>query len=215
VTTLFAFDTATSVAACALVRDDEVLGERLTSAKAVLAAADELVREAGLRPRGLDALVVGTGPGSFTGLRIGLATARGLALALGVEVAGVSTLRAFAGGQPVLDARRGEVFTSGLALSAAAPAEPAPPLAGGSVEPSPLLARPEDLDVAGATLVGDGAVRYRALFEAAGAEVPPDDDPAHFPNAARLARHAERFGPAEELEPLYLREPDAKPSGVT
>ena len=102
------------------------------------AAADELVRDAGLEPRELDALVVGTGPGSFTSIRIGLATARGLALALDVPVAGVSTLHAFAGGTPVIDARRGEVFTDG-----------------------PTLARPEELDVAGSRLVGDGAVRYR------------------------------------------------------
>jgi tRNA threonylcarbamoyladenosine biosynthesis protein TsaB len=189
VTTIFAFDTATTVSSCALVRDGELLGERLTSAKAVLAAADELVREAGLDPSELDALVVGTGPGSFTSIRIGLATARGLSLALGLETAGVSTLHAFAGGTPVIDARRGEVFTTG-----------------------PALARPEELDVAGTRLVGDGAVRYRALFEAAGAEVPPDDDPDHQPAAHRLVAHATRFGPAQAVEPVYLRAPDAVPS---
>jgi len=117
VTTIFAFDTATSVTSCALVRDGELLGERLTTAKAVLAAADELVADAGLEPGDLDSLVVGTGPGSFTSIRIGLATARGLALALGVPVAGVSTLEAFSGGRPVIDARRGEVFTAGPALA--------------------------------------------------------------------------------------------------
>src|SRR5262249_4854399 len=68
VTTIFAFDTATTVASCALVRDGDVLGERVTTAKAVLEAADELLRDAGLEPRGLEALVVGTGPGSFTSI---------------------------------------------------------------------------------------------------------------------------------------------------
>jgi tRNA threonylcarbamoyladenosine biosynthesis protein TsaB len=189
VTTIFAFDTATSRTTCALVRDGVVLGERLTSAKAVLAAADELVRAAGLTPRDLDALVVGTGPGSFTSIRIGIATARGLAAALALETAGVSTLHAFAGGTPMIDARRGEVFTSG-----------------------PSVARPEELEVAGSRLVGDGALRYRAIFEAAGAEVPPDDDPNHLPAAHRLLGHATSFGPAVALEPVYLRAPDAVPS---
>jgi tRNA threonylcarbamoyl adenosine modification protein YeaZ len=189
VTTIFAFDTATSVTTCALVRDGALVGERVTTAKEVLAAADELVRDAGLEPGAIDALVVGTGPGSFTSIRIGLATARGLALALGVPVAGVSTLEAFAGGTPVIDARRGEVFTTG-----------------------PSLARPGDLDVAAARLVGDGAVRHRTVFEAAGAEVPPDDDPDHVPRAHRLVEHAAAFGPADAVEPVYLRAPDAVPS---
>jgi tRNA threonylcarbamoyladenosine biosynthesis protein TsaB len=189
VTTIFAFDTATSVATCALVRDGELLGERVTTAKAVLEAADELVRAAGLAPAELDALVVGTGPGSFTSIRIGLATARGLALALDVPAAGVSTLEAFSGGRPVIDARRGEVFTTG-----------------------PRLSRPEELDVEGARLVGDGAVRYRDVFEAAGADVPPDDHLDHLPHAHLLIERAGGFGPAEAVEPLYLRAPDAVPS---
>ncbi len=188
-TTIFAFDTATSVTSCALLRGGEVAGERLTDARSVLAAAAELTGDAGIGPGEIDALVVGTGPGSFTSIRIGLASARGLALALGIPAAGVSTLHAFAGGVPVIDARRGEVFTTG-----------------------PVVTRPEELEVEGLRLVGDGARRYRELFEAAGAEVPPDDDPAHVPSAARLVEHVDVFGPAEELEPLYLRVPDAQPN---
>ena len=68
-----AFDTATRVATAALVRDGTVLGERVSRAVSVLEDADELLREAGAEQRDLTGLVVGTGPGSFTGLRLGLA----------------------------------------------------------------------------------------------------------------------------------------------
>jgi tRNA threonylcarbamoyl adenosine modification protein YeaZ len=186
VTTIFAFDTATSVASCALVVDGDLRGERLTEARSVLADADALLREAGLEPADIDLLVVGTGPGSFTSIRMGLAAARGLGLALGLPAAGVSSLHAFAGGEPVIDAKRGEVFVSG-----------------------PAAARPEELDVAGRRLVGDGAVRYRDVLEAAGAEIPSDDHPDHLPHAHLLVPHAGPAGPAEAIEPTYLRMPDA------
>jgi tRNA threonylcarbamoyladenosine biosynthesis protein TsaB len=187
--TILAFDTATSVTSCALVRDGTLVGERTTNARSLLAATDELLEHAGLNSSDLDALVVGTGPGSFTSIRMGLATARGLGFALGLPVAGVSTLLGFAGGEPVIDAKRGEVFATG-----------------------PVVARPEELAVDGRRLVGDGAVRYRSVFEAAGAEIPPDDDPAHSPHAQLLVPHAAQFGAAQDVEPLYLRLPDAVPS---
>lgn len=191
---LLAFDTATSVATCALVRDDEVLGERTTRAAAVLADAHELLAEAGLGPTDLDGLVVGTGPGSFTGIRIGLAAARGLALAIGVPVAGVSTLDALAAGLPgalpVIDARRREIFT----------------LRDGE----PVACRPGDLDSEpGAVLVGDGAVRYRSQLEALGASIPPDRDPVHVPRASLHVRLAAELVDADLVEPIYVRLPDA------
>jgi tRNA threonylcarbamoyl adenosine modification protein YeaZ len=189
VRTIFAFDTATRVAACSLLRDGEPVGEARTEARLVLGAADDLIRAAGLDPGDLDGLVVGIGPGSFTGIRIGLATARGLALALDIPVAGVSTLKAFTGGRPVIDARRGEVFADG-----------------------PTVGPPGELEVAGSRLVGDGAVRHREVFEARGAEVPSDDDPVHLPSASVLAAHARDFGPAGAIQPLYVRAPDASPS---
>jgi tRNA threonylcarbamoyladenosine biosynthesis protein TsaB len=190
---ILAFDTATDVATSALVSDGEVVGERTSRAVTVLEDIDALLRQAGAHTRELDGIAVGIGPGSFTGIRIGLATARGLALALGVPVAGVSTLDALAAGAPeavpVIDARRGEVFV---------------------LQGEPRVLVPAELELAtGTVCVGSGAVRYRSLLEATGAGVPPDQDERHLPRArfhAQLARH---FGPAEAVEPMYLRVPDA------
>jgi tRNA threonylcarbamoyl adenosine modification protein YeaZ len=188
---ILAFDTATERATSALVDDGEVLGERVSRASTLLADVDALLRQAGAHPRDLDALAVGTGPGSFTGIRIGLAAARGLGLALGVTAAGVSTLDALAAGAPgatpVIDAKRREVFVPGP--HAVAPAE--------------LQLEP------GALCVGDGAMRYRHLLEQAGAEVPPDDDERHLPRARFHAELARGFGSVELVEPLYVRIPDA------
>lgn len=192
---ILAFDTATDVATSALVWDGEVLGELRSRPVTVLVDADALLRRGGVRDTQLEGLAVGIGPGSFTGLRMGLATARALAFALDLPVAGVSTLAALAAGAPgaipVVDARRREVFAlvDGDAR-VLAPAE---------------LALPE-----GTLCVGDGAVRYRALLEEAGAAVPPDDDERHVPRARFHAELARDFGPAEEVEPLYLRVPDAE-----
>jgi tRNA threonylcarbamoyl adenosine modification protein YeaZ len=186
VPTIFAFDTATSNATCALMRGGQVIAERACEARSVLLGASELLQLTGLGSGGLDALVVGTGPGSFTSIRIGLATVRVLSFALGIPAAGVSSFLAFAGGRPVIDAKRGEVFTDG-----------------------PRACRPEELDVAGLRLVGDGAIRYRGVFEAAGATVPASEDALHLPAASRLVAHAGLYGDAELIEPLYVRAPDA------
>ncbi len=190
-----AFDTATGAATTALVRDGDVLGERVGRASAVLADADELLRAAGLGPGDLDLLAVGVGPGSFTGVRIGLAAVRGLALALDVPVAGVSTLEALAAGAPgavpVVDAKRGEIFSlvSGHARCLA----------------------PDDLQVErDRTYVGDGAMRYRATIQERGGVVPPDGSELHAPLALFHARLAGAGGPAELVEPVYLRAPDAE-----
>ncbi len=190
---MLAFDTATDVATSALVWDGEVLGELRSRPVSMLEDVDALLRRGGVRPSQLEGIAVGTGPGSFTGLRMGLAVARALSLALDVPVAGVSTLAALAAGAPgalpVIDARRGEVFVLDGELR---------------------VCRPEEVAVAGRRCVGDGAVHYRVTFEEHGAEVPPDDDDAHVPHARFHAQLAERFGPADEVEPIYLRVPDAE-----
>ena len=139
-------------------------------------------------PAEIERIVVGRGPGSFTSIRIGLAMARSLALSLGVPVAGASTLDAYADVTPVIDARRGEVFTTG-----------------------PRVCAPSKLEVRGQTLVGDGAIRYRDLFEELGARVPPDGDAVHLPDPSLLVAHAGPFGDADLVLPLYVREPDARP----
>jgi tRNA threonylcarbamoyladenosine biosynthesis protein TsaB len=191
---VLALDTATEVATCALVRGDEVLDERTSRASRVLADADELLTAAGLDRGDLEGIVVGTGPGSFTGLRIGVASVRGLAFALDVPVAGVGTLDALAAGAPgalpVIDARRGEVFAR--------------------VDGAVQALAPEALDLArGTVCVGDGAVRYRVLLEDKGARIPPDRDEVHLPRARFHARLATEFGPADLVEPIYARIPDA------
>src|SRR5215207_8466952 len=105
-----AFDTATSAATIALVRDEVVLGEAVSRAIRMLEDADQILRASAADRSELTGIVVGTGPGSFTGLRMGLAAARGLAFALELPVAGVSTLAALAAGAPgatpVVDAGR-------------------------------------------------------------------------------------------------------------
>jgi tRNA threonylcarbamoyladenosine biosynthesis protein TsaB len=187
-----AFDTATSAATTALVRDGEVLGEAVSRAVRVLEDADELLRAGGVERSELTGIVVGTGPGSFTGMRLGLAAARGLALALDLPVAGVSTLEALAAGAPgavpVVDAGRREVFAL--------------------VDGEPVVCAPQE--IVGGLCVGDGALRYREVLEQRGAEVPPDDDDRHLPRARFHAQLARDFGPAEAVEPLYLRVPDAE-----
>jgi tRNA threonylcarbamoyladenosine biosynthesis protein TsaB len=189
---VLAFDTATDVATSAVLADGRVLGERTSEARSLLAAIDGLLRDAGVEPAELGGLVVGTGPGSFTSTRIGLAVARGLALALELPVAGVSTLDALAAARedayPVIDARRREVFV-----------------------PGPLALAPEDLELAAGTLcIGSGAVRYRQALEGKGLVVPPDEDAVHLPHARLHASLVRDFGPAEELLPIYVRAPDAK-----
>ena len=172
---ILAFDTATSFGAVAAAGGRH---EREARAGDVLLAVHRLVGD----PSEIESIVVGRGPGSFTSIRIGLAVAKSLGSTLGVPVRGASTLDAYAEGTPVLDARRGEVFA-----------------------PGPTVCRPEELDVAGRTLVGDGAIRYREVFERGGATIPPDDDPVHVPDAALLVARA-----ADDVEPLYVRDPDAK-----
>jgi tRNA threonylcarbamoyladenosine biosynthesis protein TsaB len=192
-------DSATARAVCGLVEDGSELAFASAAgghaAQRSLVLVDEVLARARRAPGDLSRIVTGCGPGSFTGLRIGIATARGLALGLGLPCFGASTLAALAEGSPgalaLIDARRGELFALGEDGEAVV------------AQPADIAAR-----IAPGTLcVGDGAVRYRAQLEAAGALVPPDDDARHAPGSAALAALAGKSAP----EPVYVRRPDAEP----
>jgi tRNA threonylcarbamoyladenosine biosynthesis protein TsaB len=194
---ILSFDTATDVATACIRADGEVLAESATPGRSV--GAQRLLDDVhGLLDRArtpleaVDVIVAGTGPGTFTGLRIGLATARGLGFALGIPVLGVSTLDALLVPAEVdvacIDARRGEVFCAGAGIA-------------------PRAMTPEAMAAAvpaGTVVAGDGAVRYRDRL--AGLHVPADDSPLHVPHARHHAALHAVAGPAE---PLYLRDPDA------
>jgi tRNA threonylcarbamoyladenosine biosynthesis protein TsaB len=159
----------------------------------------------------LDAIAVGLGPGTFTGLRIGVATARALAKANGLPVRGVSSLAALAAGMTgdarlaLIDAKRGEVY----AALFEGDTERWPPCALG------IDALLERLRGAAVTplAAGDGSLRFRDELEAAGVAVAPTDSPLHVVSAGHLCRRA--LGapdtPPEQVVPDYLREPDAVP----
>ena len=194
------------------VRDDPEPGVRPGHANRLLGAAEAALEQAGLGWEEVDRIAVGVGPGSFTGLRIGIATGRALAQARGLPLVGVSSLEALALGArdaelvlAVLDARRGEAFAAAwrggaLVLPAAALSPEALAERVGALPGTPLA-------------VGDGAVRFRGPLEAAGALVPPDEDGAHRLRAEHVCRLGAAGNPIDRdaLLPDYLREPDAVP----
>ena len=205
------------------MRDGEALHEALVPAPAggrplhasALLPEVERAAEAAGGWGAVDLLVAGTGPGSFTGLRIGISTAKALAAALGLPAVGVCTLDALGRGMAeglgadgeqlaVVDARRGEVFA---ALYAS-----------GEREWGPLVCAPADLPrrlgerPARVLAAGSGAVRFRDELAAGGVEIPEDSDPVH----RVAARHICVLGAAVagreagSLDPIYLRSPDAE-----
>jgi tRNA threonylcarbamoyladenosine biosynthesis protein TsaB len=223
---LLGLDTSTAASAACVVRTDgeafevapdpAALSAKPAHARELMPAVAAVMERAGLGYGDLEAIAVGVGPGTFTGLRIGIATARALASANGLEVRPVSSLAALAAGieaeeaapslLAAIDAKRGEVFA----------AEYAP---GGKRRWGPLALPPEQLAervraAGGAPLAaGDGSLRFRGVLEAAGIRVMPDESRAHVVRAlhvCRLAAAVPGVAPQAVL-PDYLRAPDAKP----
>ena len=214
---VLALDTATPASTAALV---EVTADRLTGVAErrtvdPRAHGEKLAPEiaaalaqAGVRPRDLGAIVAGLGPGPYTGLRVGLATAASMAQALDIPAYGVCSLdglgRAAGPGRVLVatDARRKEIYYAVYA--------------DGERVTGPEVAKPADVVpiVAGQVdrIAGEGALKYGDLFG-----VPVEEHLLYPPGAALVALAAARIregAPGEPLTPLYLRRPDAvEPAG--
>jgi len=221
--TTFALDTATPDPALAIVDGDDVLAEASLAripggGRRVLEAAHDLFAQAAVAPADIDDIVVGVGPGGFTGIRIGIATALGLGQALGIPVQGASTLEALALGiageearsgaqgepllvAPVIDARRGQVFAAAYLVG---------PSGGVKVLIAPAAWDPADfataLAAAGPSVVaGDGA---DLVDLPASARRAPAGAADRVP-AVRLVQRV-RAGGSRPVAPEYLRLPDAE-----
>jgi tRNA threonylcarbamoyladenosine biosynthesis protein TsaB len=166
--------------------------------------AAEVMARAGVAFAQLSLVVVTIGPGSFTGLRVGLAFARGVSLASGAPLAGIGTLAALAAGAAgvaagVIDARRGHLYVQAFEDGRALTEPDILPFA----EATAALTR---LTGGRLTLIGPGAALLaEAIADAA-------IDPRAAPDLAALGRLAETARPAADLRPLYLRPPDARPT---
>jgi tRNA threonylcarbamoyladenosine biosynthesis protein TsaB len=227
--TVLGFDTSMPItAACVLREDGEAVAteppepDRLAGppdhSAELLPAIARLLERAGVGWSDIQWIAVGVGPGTFTGLRIGIATARGLGQALGIPLRPVSSLAALAAGLagqgaatrpllPLIDARRGQVFAA--LYRGVLPLELVwGPCALAPDELLDRLARAPETPLA----AGDWALESRADLEAAGIEVPPSASGLHAVNAlhvCRLAEHVEPVGP-EQVKPIYVRLPDAE-----
>ena len=221
---LLALDTATPVTAVALLEDDKVLGQAFQPAKnhsvTLLPAIDRLLTDRSISRALLGAVAAGVGPGSFTGVRVGLTLAKSLAFALDIDLVGVSTLQALAyngrGGEadwicPCLDALKKEIYGARYRMD-------------GTREEAEAAHDPrewaEHLAKAGGRclLLGTGISRYRDVFvEVLGERaVIPAEEELHQINAAKVGllglerlRRGEQDDP-RTLEPTYCRLSEAE-----
>jgi len=231
------FDTATPSTAVGLrladgrtlqARDDPQPGDHPGHATRLLAMAVDLLTAEGLRWSDVDRIAVGVGPGTFTGLRVGIATARGLAQSLASELVGVPSLQALgapalvAEGRPavlaVIDARRGEAFAAAYQASAIGGA-PDELVAAAALAPEDLgevIAAANDRGIEPERpwlAVGDGALRFRSELERLAVTVPADSSPLHRVSAESVCELGLLAMPAPSVEavlPDYGRRPDAE-----
>lgn len=214
---ILALDASTPTIAVGLARTEDraegeqrrMLAEVSVSARGaseiLLLSVHDVLELAGEELGSVDLILTGTGPGTFTGIRIAAATARALSLGTGAELSANSTLAALAAPAlpvagdvlAVIDARRGQVFVQRF------------------TDDGPtreiVCVTPQDLRVDGRPLlVGDGAVRYRGVLSRHG-NIPPGDSPLHRVSAAgHVLSAALAVSDAEALVPIYVREPDAE-----
>ena len=232
---ILGFDTATRATTVALsgvgqdvleARDDPPAGGRPGHASRLLPLVAEVMESGGLEFADLDRIAVGVGPGTFTGLRIGIATARAIARAASLPAVGVPTLRSLAvaaGGAPqasdteavaaVLDARRGEVYAAAWRPNGETVLPPCAiaPDALGAALAHALGAGLDDSHLR-LLAVGDGAVEFRQVLERNGALIPPDESELHRVTAAAHLRIAEEVpaDSSDEIQPEYIRLPDVR-----
>ncbi|WP_345558071.1 tRNA (adenosine(37)-N6)-threonylcarbamoyltransferase complex dimerization subunit type 1 TsaB [Nonomuraea rosea] len=211
---VLAFDTATPAVTAALHDGERVLAESTTidarrHGELLVPTIELVLGEARAALRDVTAIVAGSGPGPYTGLRVGLMTAQGLATTLGVPAYGICTLDAVAYGsglaEPFLvatDARRKEVFWARYADMR-------------TRIDGPFVDRPAEVPVKGVPVVGAGAALYAEILGQEGSVL---DDVPPYPYAGALAAlAAERLAEGTPLDlprPIYLRRPDAVAPGA-
>jgi tRNA threonylcarbamoyladenosine biosynthesis protein TsaB len=208
---ILAFDCAGNSCSAAVRDDEPVLAHRFVAmergqAEALLPLIEQVLAESRVGLEGLDLLAVTTGPGGFTGLRIGLATAKGLALARGLPLLGISCFEAVAAAVPAslrdlpllvaLESKRAELYLQRFV--------PEP-------EPAALVAPADWAAFAPAgrfVVAGDGSSRLAATLRTRDVVLAPGPGLADAADVARLARDYWRKGERPPPQPLYLRAPD-------
>lgn len=222
---VLALDTSAKAAGCAVYKDGALLAESflnagLTHSQTIMPMLDSMLTRASLDISEIGLFAVSVGPGSFTGLRIGIAAVKGMAMAGNIPCSAVSTLEALAFNltsfngiiAPVMDARRAQVYTAlfkteGGALSRLSPDEAI------SIDE---LALKLEAGTEPVILVGDGAVLcYERLNERFGSRLLLAPENLRHQRAASVAAVAaempeSQYKTAEELEPVYLRLPQAE-----
>lgn len=220
---VLAFDTSTSRGSLALVADDRLLAEYTLESAAsylnrLLVGIDQLFQDTGRTIQEVSLIAVSQGPGNFTGLRLGLSTAKGLALAVGCPVIAVNTLDALAANFsftnlpvcPVIDAKKNEVYAAFYHCR-----EAAGQLVGDYLLLSPAALAARILEPT--LITGPGLERYSSLFreELGDLAVFPPPELCHVRASvlARLGRQeftAGRIPDLDKLTPFYLRPADAE-----